>query len=174
MFNALRTLRLGLKGLAKMPEPKAVALGIALGVAVGLVPKGNLLALTLGVVMCSLRLSLVAGVATAVLVSYLSHHADPVFDAVGAAVLQLELLRPFWVWIARSPVADWLQFNNTVVCGSFLLGTAGIYPVYRLSHGPLARWLPPLTAWVERSVVMKLWSRFEFAGRLSGSPVAGP
>ena len=174
MFNLLRTFRLGLKALAKMPEPRAVALGVALGLAVGVVPKGNLLAASLGVLMCSLRLSLVASIATAVLVSQFAYRADPLFDAVGGAALERDAMRPAWTWLAARPYADWLQFNNTVVCGSFLLGAASIYPVYRLLRRPLERWMPPLTAWVKRSVVMKVWGRFELAGRLGGGSLVQP
>ena len=174
MFNLLRTIRLTLKGISKMPEAKAVALGVAMGMAVGIVPKGNILALVLGVAMCSLRLSLVAAIATAVVVSHFGHHADPVFDAVGAGVLEWSPLRPFWVWAAHLPFADWMQFNNTVVCGSFLIAVASVYPVYRLLRGPFERYLPPVSDWVQRSIVMKVWSRFELAGRLSGSSIAGP
>lgn len=173
MFNALRTLRLTLRGLTKLPEPRLVALGISVGLAVGMVPKGNLLAVLLGVLLCGLRLSLIAGIGTAVFVSYVAHHADPLFDWLGGLLLESAALRPMWVAVSKLPFADWTHFNNTVTLGSFLMGSALIYPVYRLIRGPLERLLPPVTTWVKKSVVMKVWGRFELAGRLGGPVEAG-
>jgi uncharacterized protein (TIGR03546 family) len=169
MFTLLRTVRLTLKGLSKLPDGRAVALGVAIGLAVGIVPKGNLLALALGVLLCSLRLSLVAGLAVAVFVSFSAHHADPLFNAVGEAVLEFEPLRPLWTRAAALPFSDWSQFNNTVTMGSFLVGCLLIYPVYRLLRPPLERFLPALSLWVKRSLVMRLWARFEFTGRLASA-----
>ena len=168
MFNLFRTLRLSLKALSRMPDPKAVSLGVAVGLAVGLVPKDNLLAVAMGVLLCALRLSLVVGIGTAVGVSLVAHYADPVFDAVGGLLLENESLRPAWVWCARQPFSEWTQFNNTVTLGAFVCGLVAIYPVYRLVRRPADRYVPRVNDWVRQSRTFRAWGRMELAGRLSG------
>lgn len=162
----LRTLRMLLKGAIKAPSPKQVSLAIAMGIAVGLMPKGNLLAFGLGVVLCSLRLNLPVALATAVLVSLGAGVGDVIFDSLGGLLLEADGLRSFWIWLSEKPYSAWLQFNNTVVLGAFLVAVAQIYPTYRLALPACERWLPKLTERLKDSFLMRLWSRMEWSGRI--------
>lgn len=163
----IRTVRMMLKGVMHAPSAKQVALAIALGVAVGLVPKGNLLAFALGAVMCALRLNLPVAIATAVVVSLTAHFADPVFDILGGVLLTAEPLKPLWVAISEWPFSAWLQFNNTVVLGAFLIAIAQIYPTYRLTKPTCEKLLPRIMGRLQNSRVMRWWSRFEWSTRIT-------
>lgn len=163
----LRTVRLAVNALLTVPTPRQLALGVAFGVAVGLVPKGNLIAVALGIVLCSLRLNLVVGFGTAVLATMLSPYADSLFDAIGFTVLRFGPLQSVWVWLAHQPFASWTQFHNTVVMGSLLVASAQLYPTYWLSHRLASRLLPPLAAYVKSWRIMKTWRRLEWTLRLS-------
>lgn len=159
--------RLFLASLGKAPDPNSLAWAIAMGVAVGLVPKGNLLAVGLGVAMCSIRLNLIVALSVAVGVSCVAASADPLFDRLGFAVLTLTPLHDAFVWIASQPFASWLQFNNTVVMGAFLVAVVQIYPTLRLTRAGAAKAIPPLVAWLATTRLIRFWKRLEWSARLS-------
>ena len=161
-----KALRLLVVSVSKLSEPRQVAWAVAMGVAVGMVPKGNLLAVGLGVAMCSIRLNLLLAVSVAAVVTWAGHLLDPIFDGVGFAVLTCRPLRPIWTVLAEQPWADWLQFHNTVVMGSFLIAVAQIYPTMRASQRLAGTLLPRLTAAMDRSRLMKQWRRIEWSARL--------
>ena len=163
----IRTARMSIQAILTMPEAKSVAFGVATGTAVGLVPKGNLIAFTLGVVLCSLRLNLIVALGTAVGVSLLSVHGDPFFDAVGFAVLTWQPLDRFWTWCAERPFAAWTQFHNTVVMGSLLVALAQIYPTYWVSKRLADRLLPTLTERLSRMRLVAFIRRLEWGTRLT-------
>ena len=163
----LRSLRLLLRSLLAVPTSREFAWAVAMGIAVGLVPKGNLLAVLLTVVMCSLRLNLVTALATAVVVSVASGAFDGMFDALGYAVLTWAPLQPLWVWCAERPLAAWTQFNNTVVCGSFLLALAQLPVSFALARRLGDRLLPPLARRLRKSRLLSMWRRVEWGSRLT-------
>lgn len=165
----LRTIRMMLKGAIAAPTPAQVALAIALGIAVGIVPKGNLLCVGLGVVMCALRLNLPVALAVTVLVSMGAAVGDPLFDKVGGALLEADSLRPLWVWLSERPFSAWLQFNNTVVLGSFVIGVMQIYPMYRLTRPACEKLMPKLIAKIQGSFLLRLWARLEWSGRIGSA-----
>ncbi|MEQ8838221.1 MAG: hypothetical protein RID07_15550, partial [Lacipirellulaceae bacterium] len=57
----LKPVRQLAQALTSNDSPRQVAWAIVLGVIIGLTPKGNLIALSLGVLLCSLRVNLSAG-----------------------------------------------------------------------------------------------------------------
>ena len=165
-MTLLRTLRMMVKGAIKAPSPKQVALAISFGIAVGLMPKGNLLALFLGIVMCAVRLNLPVALATAVLVSFVAHLGDVAFDQIGGLLLESDSCRPLWIWISERPYSAWLQFNNTVVLGAFVVATGQLYFTYRLTLPACERLLPKLTDKLKRSFLMRHWARMEWTTRI--------
>ena len=163
----LRTLRMSLSAVLTMPSPRAIGLAVAMGTAVGMVPKGNLIAVLLGVVMCSLRLNLVVALGTAVLISLVAVEFDPLFDLVGYAVLTWEPLRPTWVWCANQPFASWTQFHNSVVMGSLLVGLAQIAPTFWVARQTARKLIPNVVAILAASRLLKMWRRLEWTTRLT-------
>lgn len=161
----VRSLRLLARALVAESTHKQIAAGIALGMIVGLVPKGNLLSLVLLSIVSSLRISLPAVFFSAFLFSWFAVLLDPLTDRIGEAVLTESSLTPFWIWLYDHPLVPWTQFNNTIVMGSLIVGLIASYPVYRLmlplveKYGPsvssrikkmrLTRWLFG-AEWIER------------------------
>jgi len=119
--------------------PRRMAFGIALGMMIGLVPKGNLIAALLGVILLASQANLVAGGFAALVFSWVGMWTDPVTHRIGLAVLALPPLQPYWARLYELPLAPWTKFNNTVVLGSLILGLALFYPVYRSCRGLLDR-----------------------------------
>ena len=116
--------------LRDLNSPRRIAWGVALGMLVGLVPKDNLTAAALGIVLLTFRINLAAGTCTALVCACLGAYSDPVTDRLGYAVLTAPELMPFWNWLFQLPLAAWSGLNNTVVMGNLALGLWLLYPVY--------------------------------------------
>lgn len=138
----LRPARPLVKVLTAADSPEQIALGFALGMVIGLVPKDNLIALSLGVVLFSSRANLGAAALAAFLFTWLGVLADPISHRIGLGLLEYSPLRPLWTWLYNLPLAPWTAFNNTVVLGSLILGLTFFYPVFRLIE-PGVIWLAP-------------------------------
>lgn len=154
----LRPFRLFFKALVVDATPRQMALGFALGVLVGLVPKGNLLAIGLMMLLCSLRVNLGVGLATVFVTSWAGLLLDPITHRIGEFLLKNERLRPLWETMSDTVLLPWTDFNNTVVLGSFVVGTGAFVPLYLLSRPIFGLLTPRLVAWAQRfRLVALLW-----------------
>jgi len=120
-------------------SPRQLALGVAFGVVLGLTPKGNLLALVVGMLLFSLRVNLQMGMLTGLGVSFFAALLDPVTERIGHGLLTAPPLYPAWTALYNLPLVPWTGFNNTVVLGSFVLGWLLFYPTYRVAL-PVFEW----------------------------------
>jgi uncharacterized protein (TIGR03546 family) len=96
----------------------------------GLVPKANLIAAALCVLLFSLPLNKGLGIAAAVVFSLLGTWADPFTHKVGALVLAIDTLQPMYACLFRLPLGPWIGFHNTVVMGSLAVGAYLAYPTF--------------------------------------------
>jgi uncharacterized protein (TIGR03546 family) len=138
-------LRWLLKPFIASCSPQQVALGLALGMVVGLVPKGNLTAAALGVVLLAANVNLGAAALAVFCFSWIGWLIDPVSHTVGAMLLFAQPLVPVWTWLYRLPLGPWLALNNTVVLGSLTLGLALAWPAYHFARKTAAAQLPKLS-----------------------------
>jgi uncharacterized protein (TIGR03546 family) len=129
-MNPLSILRQFIKGLTSDTDPKQIGWGIALGFAIGLIPKGNLTAQLLLVLLLALKVNIPMGLITMFLVSFLNPLADRLTDPLGYALLTSDALAPFWTRLYNMPVVPWTSFNNTVLLGGLLAGAILLFPVY--------------------------------------------
>ena len=166
MFLILRPVRLLLKALLNEATPGQLALGFAMGVLIGLVPKGNLIALTLGVILAASRANLGIAAATILGCSFLSIYMDPVSDRVGWWLLSQPSLNAMWTSLYNQPVVPWTDFNNSVVLGSLVVGIVLLYPMYRLSRPVFARYSEKLAVWAKKLWLVRLLLGAELADRL--------
>ena len=135
--------------------PRQVATGIALGMAIGLLPKWNLIVVSLTVLLFALRVNVGSGLLTAFVVSLISPHLDPVTHGIGIRILNRpDVYHRLANWYDL-PLVAWTSLNNTVVLGGCVLAFALFYPVYHLSESVLWR-IGPLRRPQLRSVVHQL------------------
>lgn len=120
--------------------PRCLALGLASGVLLGLIPKGNLLAIGIASVVFAVRVNIPVATTAAFVISLAGTWLDPMTHRLGQAVLTQSMLTPIWQWLYQQPFTAWTSFNNTVVMGNLLLGSALFYPTYRLSLPWFARY----------------------------------
>lgn len=166
MFLIVRPIRLALKALIAESTPRQLALGFAFGVLIGLVPKGNLLALVLGVVLAASRANLGVAAGTILAFSFLSPYFDGVSDAVGGWLLSRPALQHMWTELYNMPLMPWTSFYNSIVLGSFVIGLVLLYPAYRLSIPMFEKYSERLTVWAKKFWLTRVLLGVEWADRL--------
>ena len=160
----LRPFRLFFKALVVDATPSQMAFGLAFGVLVGLVPKGNLLAIGLMMLLCSLRVNLGVGLATVFVTTWAGMLLDPITHRIGEFLLKNETLKPLWETMYDTALLPWTDFNNTVVLGSFVMGAGAFVTLYFLSRPIFGLLTPRLVTWAQRfRLVSLLWG-----GELTG------
>ena len=138
-------------------SPHRLALGIAFGLMIGLIPKDSLLPYAFVVLFLLTAANLLCGIVAGVAISFAETYLDPLTHAIGMWALNLEPLQSTWQWLYTLPVVGWTRFENSVVMGSLLVGLMLFLPVYWLSlkffkshhetlqrhlvNNPLANWL---------------------------------
>jgi uncharacterized protein (TIGR03546 family) len=167
MFFFLRPLRFFVRALVEDTEPRQMAFGFALGMTIGLVPKGNLIAIALMVVLGVVRVNLGIGMLTAFVVSFLAGLLDGVTDEIGRFLLLHESLRPFWTDLYNLPLGPWTSFNNTIVLGSFALGVGLFVPVFLASKPVFAKYTPNLSERLQKSKLYHLLLGGELTSKLN-------
>lgn len=113
--------------------PRMLAVSVAMGMVLGMVPKGNLLAVALVMVILAFRVNVAVAMVSALAFSLIGPLTDPLTHRLGHWVLTRPALWPHWAQLYELPLAPWTRFNNTVVMGSILLGAGLFYPSYRAS-----------------------------------------
>lgn len=154
----LRPLRLLAQILAGNDTPRQTAWGLALGMMVGLLPKGNLLAIGLGMLVCALSINRAAAILALGLFSYVGWALDDFAHRLGSLVLTWPAARDSLTWLYDQPLGPWLGFNNTIVMGQLLLGLYFFYPAYQLGHLVATRVQPRIHDWLMRRKALR-WLR---------------
>lgn len=154
----LRPLRLVAQILTANDSPRQTAWGFALGMMVGLLPKGTLLAVMLATLLCALSVNRTAGLLAIGVFSYLGWAIDGFAHRLGAIVLLWEPARDAFTSLYDMPLGPWIGFNNTVVMGQLLIGIYLFYPAYRLAHVVAVRVQPRIAQWLMRYKVIR-WLR---------------
>jgi len=111
---------------------RQLALGVALGMVLGLLPKQNLSAVILATLIIALPVNLGAAFASTGLFSLLAMLVHPTAHRVGRAVLNLDSVQLALNGFRNTPVLPWTSLSDSEVLGSLLIGIVLAYPVYRL------------------------------------------
>jgi uncharacterized protein (TIGR03546 family) len=133
MMDFLHNIWQAFKGsLRGFDSSKQLALGVMLGLMIGLIPKDSLLVYLIAAMAILTNANLFAIGCSAVLFSWIGPMLDPFTHSIGLWVLTFD---PFEMMIARIynlPFAPWTRIENTVVTGSFVLSlllAIAFYPV---------------------------------------------
>ncbi len=138
-IKLISTLR---RAIAGRKYPNQLAWAVAFGLLLGIIPHGNLLAIVLMIVVLSLKLNHAAAGLTAIGVSFLAASLDPVSHRVGEYVLTDPRCADFAQNAWALPMVPWTDLNNTIVLGSFLIGSAALLPVFAITY-PIFRVFRP-------------------------------
>jgi uncharacterized protein (TIGR03546 family) len=163
----LRPFRFLAQALLLDATPAQLAWGFALGMVIGLVPKGNLIAVCLMTLLCALRVNFAAGTLGIFAFTWAGMYLDPYSHRLGHFLLTHPSLQSLWTSLYDTNVVPWTSFNNTVVLGSTLIGLTMVFPVYRLSHPIFARYAPLWAEYVRKYRVVQVLHGGELTGNLA-------
>lgn len=142
-------------------SPRQLAMGVAFGVMLGLIPVDSLFFFALAVVVVLSSANLLCLIIATLGVHLVSPSLDPVTHVMGQWVLVRPELQSTWIWLAKQPLASWTNFNNTVVMGSLLLGLVLLLPTYLVFGAFFGRF---------RDGLVRAITRSHFFNWLIGSP----
>jgi uncharacterized protein (TIGR03546 family) len=140
MLGLLKLIQSIIKTLHSAGTPGQVAAGMALGSALGLTPLMNVHNLIIFSLLVLLNLSFGGGMLGWMLFVPVGFLLDPLFDAVGLRLLTASSLRPMWTDWTNSPVLPFINFNNTVVLGSFVAWLVLAVPIFFAARYGVARY----------------------------------
>lgn len=162
----LRPLRQLSLALVANESPRQVAWGFTLGMLAGLVPKGNLLAMFLFMLLCALRVNKPAGLLALGLFSLVGIGLDPLAHAIGSLLLTWEPARPLYAWWYSLPLAPWSGLNNTVALGQLAIGLYLAYPIYHITTLFATKLQPRAIAWLQRYRAIRWLTGLELGARI--------
>jgi uncharacterized protein (TIGR03546 family) len=122
------------KAIAGRKYPHQLAWAVAFGLLLGIVPHGNLLALTIVIFVLTLKLNHAMAGLTAIGVSFAATRLDPYSHQVGDFVLSHPDVQSYAASAWQLPLLPWTDLNNTVVMGSFLIGVVALVPSFMLTY----------------------------------------
>ena len=132
----LKLLQSLVKTLNSEGTPRQIAAGLALGAALGLTPLVNAHNLLVFALAFLLNVSFGAFLLGWTVFVPLGFALDPLFHAVGLALLKAPALAGFWTALYNTPGVPLTNFNNSVVLGSVVSWVVLWLPIFFLS-----RWL---------------------------------
>ncbi len=156
MMTILSLVQKLVKTLNSEGTPGQVAVGIALGAALGLTPLMNLHNLLILLAAMVLQVTFPAVLLGWALFLPLGFLLDPLFHEVGTLLLMdAGGLRPIWTALYNAPVMALTGFNNTVVLGSFVSWVLLFTPIYFAARWGVARYRETIYRRLERSRLFK-------------------
>jgi uncharacterized protein (TIGR03546 family) len=157
MLTLLKLLRSLVKTLHSDGSPAQIALGVALGAALGLTPIPNVHNLVVLLLLAVLNVSFAAGMLAWAVFVPIGFMLDPLADRVGRWLLvDVTSLRGVWTTWDNVPGLALTNFNNTVVLGSVVLWLALFAPIYFASRLGVVRYRATLGEKIRNSRYYKL------------------
>lgn len=166
---ALRPARQLAQALIANDSPRQVAWGFTLGMMIGLIPKGNLTAMLLCMMLLGLRVNKPAGLMGAGIFTFVGLLADGFAHRLGSAVLVWEPLREMHTWLYDAAISLLFGLNNTVVVGQLLIGLYLIYPIYLLALRFAVKVQVPMSRWLLKYKAVRWLRGAEITSGLGGS-----
>jgi uncharacterized protein (TIGR03546 family) len=140
MLGLLKLIQSIIKTLHSAGTPGQVAVGVALGSALGLTPLMNVHNLIILSCLVLLNVSFGGGMLGWMLFVPIGFLFDPLFHAIGLSLLEEPALRPMWTWMTNAPILPYTNFNNTVVLGSFVGWVVLAVPIFFGARYGVARY----------------------------------
>jgi uncharacterized protein (TIGR03546 family) len=132
-------------------DPSQVSLAFSLSMIAGLTPLMSLHNLVVLFLVLILRVNLTAFFVGLAIFTAIAYLFDPLFHALGLAILSAETLTGLWTWMYNVPVFRIARFNNTIVMGSLVVSLVLFVPVFFLSRIGIIRYRARFLDWMNKT-----------------------
>ncbi|NIM47776.1 MAG: TIGR03546 family protein [Gemmatimonadales bacterium] len=154
MFTLLKIIQSITRSLHSEGTPAQVAVGVALGAALGLTPLVSPHNLLVVAAIALFNVSVPGAILGLLVALPFGFMLDPVFDAIGKALLlEAPVLTPLWTTTYNTPLLSLASLNNTVVLGSLIGWLVLSLPIFYAARFGVARYRATLHPLVARSKV---------------------
>jgi len=157
-----------LKALNTNSHPGEIAHAVAIGMLLGFMPKNNALWYLLFVFFLFVRVHKGALLLAVLAASLLARLFDPLFDAIGYAVLTFSPLEPVYAALLDIPFVAFTKFNNTIVAGSIVFSLILYIPVYIVIRIFTKSWRTYLAPALARSKFVQALYHVPFVAKIAG------
>jgi len=141
MLALLKLLQSLVKTLHSEGTPHQIAMGVALGAALGLTPIANVHNAVVIVLLIMFNVSFGAGLLGWAVFTPVGFLLDPVFESIGRILLLgTPALVPLWTTMDHTPLLPFTNFGNTVVLGSVIGWLVLFVPIYLLARFAVLRY----------------------------------
>ncbi len=130
IFRIIRSSKQLMAVLSQHRKPTQIAWGVSIGIMLGLIPKDNLVAVLLILVLACLRVNQLVACVTGLSFSLLGAWIAPFTALVGTSLLEQSLFDNGIATLYRFPVVPWTCLDNALVVGGIGVGTATLVPSY--------------------------------------------
>lgn len=148
-----------LRTLNSNADPRQIALGMALGMVMGLTPLMSLHNLFILLLVFILRINLAGLLFSLGIFSAFAYRLDPLFDQIGVAILQAPSLNGLWTDMYNNAFWRLSHFDYPIVMGSLSITLLLLVPFYLLLVWAIGRYRQHWMKLVEKlhlTKVMKL------------------
>lgn len=136
----------------------SLAAGMTCGFILGMTPVLSLHSLLIFLILFFFRIQIGAAFVMAFFFKFIAFLIDPVFDAVGRKVLEMESLAPFFTELYNMPLIPYTRFNNSIVMGSAVITFALSPIVFIISQRLIVKYRETILA---RFKTTKFWKALE-------------
>ncbi|AEJ20105.1 TIGR03546 family protein [Gracilinema caldarium] len=147
------------KALNSNQNPKEIASGVAFGVWLALLPSQNLLWLLIFCLVFFLRTNLGIMFIVIALCKPLAFICDPVLHTLGYAVLTHKSFYAFFTKLYNVPFLFLTRFNNTIVCGAFLVGLFLWIPLFLVFTFLVKKYRDTFMVMIQNSKIYKAFMK---------------
>ncbi|MFZ5565030.1 MAG: TIGR03546 family protein [Thermodesulfobacteriota bacterium] len=139
-----------LKVLNSETEPGQISLGLCFAMIMGFTPLFSLHNLLVLLLVLVLRVNLSMFIVGWGIFSGIAYLLDPLFHALGLAVLQSSALESLWVVFYNMVLFRLDRFNNSIVMGSLLISLGLFVPLYFTANWLIRKYRENVLAWVRQ------------------------
>lgn len=159
---ALRPVRPIARAVLANNSPRQIAAGLMLGMMLGLLPKGNLTAVALVVLLLGLRVNQPVALVGVAVFTWWAALVDGFAHQLGSALLVWPPLRELHEVLYATAIGPLFGWNNTVVVGQLAIGLYLAIPVYWTAYHIVSKVQTPLGEW---------WMHYKATRRLHAAEI---
>ena len=154
-MSPLKFLRNVIVALTGQTAPSELAGAVAMGMLIAFVPKANLIAQILFLLLILMKVNFALAAASTAVFLPLTPLTDRIADKIGYALLTQDGLQGLWTALYNQPIVPWTNFNNTLVIGNLVLGLLLYIPMYLLAKRGVAWYQATLSEKVLKWKIVK-------------------
>ncbi len=121
--------------------PREIALAVAFGILIGLIPKENLTVVVMSILFFLSHANILLGLVVILIMSLAAPWIHPLASSLGGEILTSPSGNAVITAMFHAPLLPWTSLNNTVVLGSLMMGLVLFLPVF------LVIWMPLKMIW---------------------------